>query len=214
MLVLASGCVNATDGDGDGNGNRATPSATYNENYRPIEGYSEGDEAPMPMVDKVKLKDLEETSARGRDSGAAEDFVALIASLQMDTRAPLEGEKFLDQIAAPGLPPEVREHIEQDVDIQRNPSSDRHFDADIGGFLRSEIVGSRASPERVNVEVVGFLVIEKSRADIDGWYGARYDVVWTKDGWKLIDHSDGMPTLGTEEEYLNDPTWRRIPSRK
>lgn len=221
MLVVLSGCL--ADREPTTAATRSAPTETYSgpdldyeSEWKPLSGDSPGGSSAEPLVENADLPRIRAAAKADRSRKGAETFAVLVAMTYIESREKSpKPEVFIDAVTAPEFPAPKRDHLIDDMKLQRQGTM-RHFSSDSGGWLRSIVSGSQDAPHRVNVEVAGFLT--SVPLDVESWYRTRYDVVWGKDGWRLIDFADGkfgpddhpkMTKGETEDEW--GPGWREIP---
>ena len=230
--ALLAGCTEPGEATGPGTGgttvqppgstavpDSADPSGTASPAPEPvlvpISSASTSSSTPAPMVespDPAQTADL----ATGRQTRTeAETFALSFAQLQFDTREDRDQAAIIDQLASDLLPSAVREFLIEDFHGQREVGTQRHYDPGAEAWLRSQVLGDPAVPDRVNVEVAGVIISEP--LDFLGWYITRVDAVWEDDAWRVADYSSGAfgPVNPDEqsramEDFLTGGAWRQV----
>lgn len=222
MAVVLSGC-GSPGSPGSDTGAPAPPQSThagddssFESSYRPVTNASPGrplerGREPVGLVTALRAA----TDGRDRSAGeaAAREFAKVVVRAEPDSPP---GEVELTAIAAPSMPPAVRNYLVHDTDGQRGLRTGRHYDTSRGGYYRSQVTGPDAAPAKVSLELAALM--RAPGLDHQAWYATRYDVTWvTGDGWRLSDFSDGRfgpytTTLSRtqREQYLSGAGWREL----
>lgn len=221
LLVLTASC-SPTPSDEKADGAGATTSTTTSSSpttgppvdpatWEPIGRPTVLDSTPPPLPPKPDLDDVVEAGRAGPTAADAEAFAVRLSQLIIDTREPLDATLAMDRLAAPELASAERAYLEEDITGQHQLKSERRYDTSKPVFARSEVIGALAAPERVNVEIAGFVSAEA--VDVRYWYRTRYDLTWHDDQWRLVAFRDGV--MGAND--VTDPSdvitgrgWRKI----
>lgn len=194
------------------------PDLNYTSKWKPLDSGSPGGDVVKPFLVQPNLDQIG-YSKGDRSRAGAERFAVLVATTYIDARknGP-DPEEFMRNVTTKDFPAPVRDHLIDDMNLQRRGTL-RHFDDRSQGWLRSTVIGDQAAPKRVNIEVAGYVISEPF--DVHSWYRTRYDIVWQSGGWAMADFSDGKfgpddtkVSSASEANKLWGPGWRLIPAAK
>lgn len=172
------------------------------------------DRAPQNMAATPTARDTQGLAQAGRDRISAESFAVSFAQLQTETRLTRDQDRFLAEVTSTQLDPAIYAFLQRDYEQQRTLGSQRGYDPESAGWVRSEVVGSENEPTRVNVEVAA--TATTALVDIAVWNRTRVDVVWEDGAWRVIDYSSGLtPEQPTDENSeiraaLTGAGWREF----
>ncbi len=184
----------------------------------PVVGQPDADPPPPALPSRPDPTRIGAIARLAHTRAGGERFALLVAQLYSDTRRSDPGPDALRPFLSPRMSEPIRRFVLDDVRAQRQLGTERHIDTTLEIWIRSQAVGERSSPARVNVELATSSVSRPLQ--VQSWYRDRYDVVWESGRWLLIDYSAGLfgpsttrnLTPAEQKEFLDGPGWRRIPA--
>ena len=181
----------------------------------PLTDASTSSETPAPMVEDPALGHTAELADSAQTRTDAESFALSFAQLQLDTREGRDQAAAVDALASGQLPALVRQFLLEDFADQRAIGTLSHYDPEGEAWLRSQVIGDPAAPERVNVQVAAVIVAEP--LDIWGWNTTRVDVVWEDGAWRVADYASSVlgPVNPDQQPkplkaFLEGDAWRQV----